>query len=441
MTSRRTRWSVALLSALIGTSGAWSLALGTSGGFEVWLVDQSNSRPDGGGTLYIYDGADVNGQAKAATPEVIDLGGAAHGRCVAETGTAPVRPHMVEFDPSHRYAIVAYVATGHVLFIEAATRQPVACIDVGAQAHAAFPAPDGSYVVVANQNGKLLQRIETDFTTGTFTLDAAATLDLANGLTPSGALRQDPALRPDNAPICPIITKDSALTFVTLRGGGLFVVDSTATPMTIVAEYDRATVGPNGCGGLESNGKLYLTSGGGTAATPYASDLYLCDLSAFATPAAPIVRPPNEPSPDVIWRTVQPAVADAHGAVLTRDDRYLWVGDRARNTATVVDTATDEVVGEVPLAGSVSADPAPDLFAISPTGNRIFAALRGPNPLTGNAPGVGNAVGATPGLAIIRVTQGGRDGVLQAVIPVTNVDGGGVERADPHAITVRRTGG
>lgn len=112
-----------------------------------------------------------------------------------------------------------------------------------------------------------------------------------------------------------------------------------------------------------------------------------------------------------------------------------------RNTATVVNTATDEVVGEVPLAGSVSHDPAPDLFAISPTGNRIFAALRGPNPLTGNAPGVGNAVGATPGLAIIRVTNGGRDGVLQAVIRVTNVDVGGVARADPHAITVRRTGG
>lgn len=438
MASRRTRWSVALLAAaLMGSTGAWSAAFAGTG-YEVWLVDQSNSRPDGGGTLLIFDDSSVVGQGRPTDPEVIDLGGAAHELCLAQTGSAAVRPHMVEFDASDRYAVVAYVATGHVLFIEAATRTPVRCIDVGLQAHAAFPAPDGTYVVVANQNGKLLQRITTDFSRGTFELDATATLDLANGLTPSGALRQDPILRPDNAPICPIVTQDSALTFVTLRGGGLFVVDSTATPMTIVAEYDRATVGPNGCGGLESNGKLYLTSGGGTAATPYASDLYLCDLSAYAPPA---VTPPNEPSPDVIWRTVQPAVADAHGAVLTRDDRYLWVGDRARNVATVVDTATDEVVGEVPLSGRASADPAPDLFDISPTGNRIFAALRGPNPLSGNAPGVGNAVGATPGLAIIRVTEGGRSGVLQAVIPVSNLDAGSVERADPHAVKVRRTGG
>jgi DNA-binding beta-propeller fold protein YncE len=439
MPSRQSRWAVALITAIIATVGAWSAALGATGGYEVWLVDQSNTRPDGGGTLYIHAGSTVKGNGPAR-PEVIDLGGDAHALCLAQTGSAPDRPHMVEFDADDRYAIVAYVATGHVLFIEAETRTPVTCIDVGVQAHAAFPAPDGSYVVVANQNGKLLQRISSDFETGTFSLDGAATLDLANGLTPSGALRQDPVLRPDNAPVCPIVTQDSALTFVTLRGGGLFVVDSTATPMTIVAEYSRATVGANGCGGLESDGKLYLTSGGGTAATPYASDLYLCDLSAYSAPA-PSVVPPEEPAPDVIWKTVQPAVADAHGAVLTRDDRYLWVGDRARNTATVVDTATDEIVGEVPLSGQASDDPAPDLFDISPSGDRIYAALRGPNPLTGNAPGVGNAVGATPGLAIIRVTQGGRSGVLQAVIPVSNVDANGIERADPHAVKVRRTGG
>jgi len=436
MNSRRTRWWVAVVAAVITATASWGTTLGAGGGFEVWLVDQSNTRPDGGGTLYVYEGAEVSGKSRAAAPEVIDLGGAAHDLCVAQTGSAPVRPHMLEFDQSERFAIVAYVATGHVLFIEAATRTPVTCIDVGIQAHAAFPAPDGSYVVVANQNGKLLQRITTDFSTGTFSLDDVATLDLANGTTPSGALRQDPLLRPDNAPICPIVSGDSRLTFVTLRGGGLFVVDSTATPMAIVAEYDRATVGPNGCGGLETSGKMYITSGGGTAATPYASDLYLCRIDSYDPPLA---APPNEPAPEVIWNTIQPAVADAHGAVLTRDDRYLWVGDRAANSVRIVDTATDAVVRDIPLAGPVSSDPAPDLFAISPTGNRVFAALRGPNPLTGNAPGVGNAVGATPGLAVIRVTEGGRNGVLQAVIPVSNVVGG-LELADPHAVKVRGTG-
>lgn len=437
MRTRRTRWWAAILVALVGSMGAWGSALG-AGGYEVWLIDQSDTRSGGGGgTIHIFDGATLAGNATAADPEVIDLGAAAHDVCVAQTGTTPVRPHMVEFDAGHRYAVVAYVATGHVLFIEAATRTPVTCIDVGIQAHAAFPAPNSEYVVVANQNGKLLQRITTDFATGTFTLDDDATLDLANGSTPTGALRQDPVLRPDNAPICPIVSHDSQLTFVTLRGGGLFVVDSTATPMAIVAEYDRGTVGPNGCGGLETSGKMYITSGGGTAATPYASDLYLCRIEDYGPLPAAIA---NDPAPEVIWNTIQPAVADAHGAVLTRDDRYLWVGDRAANTVRVVDTRTDAIVRDIPLAGPVSSDPAPDLFDIAPAGNRIFAALRGPNPLTGNAPGVGNAVGATPGLAILHVTAGGANGRLHTVIPVSNVVGG-VERADPHAVKVRRTGG
>ena len=39
----------------------------------------------------------------------------------------------------------------------------------------------------------------------------------------------------------------SRYVFVTLRGGGLFIVDAKATPMQIVAEYDIDTVHPNGC--------------------------------------------------------------------------------------------------------------------------------------------------------------------------------------------------
>jgi YVTN family beta-propeller protein len=435
MNRRWTRLTAALTAALLATTGTWSVAA-AQGSYEVWLVDQSNSRPDGGGRIHIYDGPSVSGRAAAsAVPEVIDLGAEARDLCLDQTGTAPVRPHMLQFDAGDRYAVLAFVATGHVLFIEAASRQPVTCIDVGLQAHAAFPSPDGRYVIVANQNGKLLQRISTDFDTGTFALDHAATLDLANGLTPTGALRQDPSLRPDNAPICPIIDSTSRLSFVTLRGGGLFVVDITATPMAIVGEYDRATVRPNGCGGVESNGKIYITSGGGTAGTPYAADLYSCDLSAFAT--APVAPAANEPALTTIFRSVDSQVADAHGAVLAKGDRYLWVGDRATNDVTVVDTRTDTVVNTIGLAGPLSGNPTPDIFDIAPSGNRIFAALRGPSPLTGNVPDAHNAEGDTPGLAVIRVTENGRSGVLQAIVRVSNVVDG-VERADPHAVAVRQ---
>ena len=67
--------------------------------------------------------------------------------------------------------------------------------------------------------------------------------------TPSGRPCEDPTLRPINWPICPIIDSSSTYGFVTLRGGGMFVVNAKTTPMSIVAEYDKATVRGNGCGG------------------------------------------------------------------------------------------------------------------------------------------------------------------------------------------------
>ncbi|MGH2380420.1 MAG: hypothetical protein ACRDG7_04270, partial [Candidatus Limnocylindria bacterium] len=380
----------------------------------------------------IYDGDAVNGRdAASAVPETIDLGGAARSLCLAQTGTAPRRPHMVMFDMEHTHAVLAWVATGHVLFMDAATRVPLACIDVGVAAHAAFPSPDGTYVVVANLAGKLLQRIDTDYATDTFTLDGAATLDLATCTTPSGAACQDAALRPDNAPICPVITPDSQHTFVTLRGGGLFIVDSTATPMAIVAEYDQATVHPSGCGGVETAGKMYINSGGGWPANPLEHDLYRFDLSAIGAS-----NPPNTPAPTLVYSHDARGFVDSHGAVLTKRDGFLWVADRAANRVIFVDTDADMVRGEVDLVGALSADPAPDLMDIAPSGNRVFLTLRGPNPLTGNVAGVNNAVGSTPGLGIMRVEAAGARGVLQAVIPISHmVDG--VERADPHALAVR----
>lgn len=434
----RVSFLVAVL--VLGAAGSGALAghstaAGAESNHEVWVVDQSDTTADGGGTLYIYDGASLaGGDAAAAAPEVIDLGGATRNLCLAQTGTAPRRPHMLMFNESQTHTVLAFVATGHVVFYDAATRVPLTCIDVGVQAHAAAPSADESYVVVANQNGKLLQRITTDYATNTFTLDAAATLNLAAGTTPSGALREDPVLRPDNAPICPVIDSTSRFTFVTLRGGGLFAVDSTATPMAIVAEYDRATVHPNGCGGVETGGKMYINSGGGTAANPLEADLYTFPLSGFSTTP----NPPNTPAPTLVFSHDARGFVDSHGAVLTKHGRFLWAADRAANRIVVVDTSNDTVANEIELVGAVSSDPAPDLLGIAPSGNRVYAALRGPNPLTGNAPGVNNAVGSTPGLGILRVTEGGSAGILQARAPITHIVAG-VERADPHGLAVRET--
>jgi DNA-binding beta-propeller fold protein YncE len=417
----------ALIALLVTTLGGASAAAGEGGSFEVWAIDQSNSQGTSGGTLYVYDGPSLAGAAaSSATPERVDLGGAAQALCLARTGTAPVRPHMLGMDPSGRYAAVAFVVTGHVVFLDTASRAPVECIDVGAQAHAAFATPDGRSVLVANQNGKLLQRISADFATGEFALDPAATLNLATCTTPSGAPCEAPGIRPDNAPICPVIDGSSRFAFVTLRGGGLFVVDVNSTPMRIVAEYDRDTIHPNGCGGAETSGKMYVDSGGGTAGNMTEFDLYAFRLADFSTTPSP----PNTPAPTLVLSQDDRPGADAHGIVLTKHGRYLWVADRGGSRIVVVDTATDRMVNELVVPEGTAAD----LFAAAPAGNRIFAALRGSIPLTGD-PHV--ATGTTPGVGVFRVEQGGRSGALQAIARIANVDGAGVDRADPHAIAIR----
>ena len=41
--------------------------------YEVWVIDQSDSSKDGGGTLYIYDGESLAKDAKSAKAEKVDL--------------------------------------------------------------------------------------------------------------------------------------------------------------------------------------------------------------------------------------------------------------------------------------------------------------------------------------------------------------------------------
>jgi DNA-binding beta-propeller fold protein YncE len=394
---------------------------------EVWTVDQSNSAGKAtGGTLYVYD------PQRLEEPERIDLGAEAESLCFGLTGSAPVRPHMVLFNRSRTHAVLANVASGHVVFFDADERKPVGCVDVGVQAHAAVPSPDERYVLVANQNGKLLQRIRTDYRRNVFALENEATIDLASGTTPSGAPMQDPALRPDNAPICSLIESSSRFGFITLRGGGLFVVDARATPMRIVAEYDKETIHGNGCGGLETNGKMYVNSGGGTMANLSEFDVYAFPLWKFWKLRAP--APPNTPARKLVLSQDELEHTDSHGATLTRHGRYLWVADRMGNRIVVIDTWTDSLANEIPLVGPLSSDPSPDLMDTSPRGDRVYVSLRGSIPLSGDPHA---STGNTPGLCVIKVSRGGRDGRIESIQRIANVDPAGVDRADPHALRVR----
>ena len=418
--------AVAAIAAAMAFLGG-STAAGV-GGYEVWAVDQSDSVADGGGTVHIFHGAALEADPAGADAEVVDLGAETRGLCLEQTGSAPRRPHMLMFNTPQSHAVLAFVASGHVVFFDAPERQPVACIDVGAQAHAAIPTRDGKSVIVANQNGKLLQRIATDYAHDAFTLDDAATINLATCTTPSGAACEDPMLRPDNAPICPLPDQSSRLVFVTLRGGGLFVIDPRSTPMRILAEYDRATVHPNGCGGLETGRKMFVNSGGGTAANLAEFDVYSFALREFGT--AP--SPPNTPAPTVVV-SEDDRDADSHGLVLTKRGHFGWVADRTGNRIVVIDPEREVKLGEFSLLGPLSADPTADLLDVSRSGAYVLASLRGPTPLTADPHA---SRGTTPGVGVIRVDDVGRSGELVGIAPISNVVGG-VERADPHALAVR----
>lgn len=403
--------------------------------YETWLVDQSNTNGvTYGGSIYIFDGNDTNGSGSATPIDVIDIAGDTAALCLASTGALPVRPHMLLFNGAQDHAVLAFVASGHVVIYDAATRMPVSCIrtSVGAggarQAHAAFPSEDDTYILVANQNGKLLERIDTNYATDTYTLDPSATIDLANCTTPNGIACQAPGIRPDTAPICPIIDDSSNYGFITLRGGGLFVVDPRATPMQIVAEYDTTAIAGNGCGGVDTASAMFLDSGGGTATNLGQFDVYRLPVTGFSpsnVPNTPVAtRIYTDPAPD----------RDAHGMTLTKGDRYLWVFDRHDNVAEIFDTTTNAHVRTFSLVSPFSADPTPDLVDISPSGNRMLISLRGPIPLSGDPHA---STGSNPGMMVLQITQGGANAQVKSLTPISNVDAGGLQRADAHGIRVR----
>jgi hypothetical protein len=94
------------------------------GGFEVWIADQSDTRPGFGGQLLIYEGSHLTGRKAARAKPIVrlDLGEATADLCRAATGRNPVRPHMILFNNEHTHAVLSFVASGHVVIFEARAR-------------------------------------------------------------------------------------------------------------------------------------------------------------------------------------------------------------------------------------------------------------------------------------------------------------------------------
>ena len=414
--------------------------------YEVWVVDQSDSNHlDGfGGTIQIFQGADLTGQNPGTAVPInrVDLGAETADLCRDATGAAPVRPHMLSFNREGSHAVLSFLQSGHVAILDTESRAPLECFRMslgrgGArQAHSAVPAPDGGYVVVSNKDGKLLERIDTDFETNKFIHDSSATLDLATGTTPAGRRRESEEFRPDNAPICLFIDAQSRYTWVTLRGGGLFVVDARMTPMSIVAEYDRQMVKEGGCGGIQAGGHMFLNSGavGGAwvvGGLPYPHshrfEVYRFPLVGYESGSEP-----NVPAPDLVF--APDGERDSQAMVVIPGTRYLWVVDRHIDVIEVLKLPGGEWVNTVTLTGPFTERPAPNQLTVSPAGDRVFTTFRGPTPIFGDPH---NAHGTTPGLGIIRVDEAGRSGELLGIVPFSN-EFLGRQMADPHALAVRR---
>jgi len=384
--------------------------------YEVWLTDQSDTGKESGGFLYIYDGAQLAANPASAKPaQTIDFAGDIGKFCEEATKKPVRRPHMLFFNAKQDHAIVSFLS-GQVLIMDAVTKKPEACLSMGKNVHAAWPTPDGKMALAANIAEKKFVRIWTDYGAHKFSFDPDK--DVLN----LGALESGE--RPDTAPICPITESSGKYAFVTLRGGGLIVVDVTVTPMQVVATLDNNQVHPAGCGGVEAGGTMYINSGGGWPIAPLSYDVYALDLANLpkAVSAKLLSQRDNQ-------------FADSHG--MTAVGRYVWSADRAANNIEIIDTLSNLSVGSVDLVTSANSDPAPDLMDAAPDGQYVFVGLRGPAPLTGNDKTVNNAKGTIPGVGVIHVDAGGRVGHYKGQASITNMKDG-KETADTHGIAVRK---
>ena len=472
--------------------------------YEVWVSDQTNSKGISvtadtgthGGFLRVYKSSDLEQKPPVNNPLNLDVADLFSNALVG-TGSNVIRLHGALPSPNHNYMNVNFVASGHVGIIDARTKTAVALFrttgtNTGRQNHMSFWSPDGKYLLIANQAGRMLERINITWDAKgknivSAVYDAAASMDLVGGrvmsaqpvadpslpigsvsgtvlnnqptTTPNGVLKQAVGIRPANTVICPIPASNNKHSFVTLGGGGMFVVDYTVTPMQIVAEYDMATVRPAGCGGAEGGKFVNLNVG---TPGPGLSEFTIYRVKLKDFPAAPAFNAINTPAPRFLFADLDNGLSipgnnrDAHGMGMTKshgkDPQFLHQVDRVRNVVETFNMTTraretysltttngkiDGPAGTVcrtTIGATTSNDPASDLLDISPKGDRFYSALRGPFPLTVSHA----ATGSCPGLGIVRIKVGFSSGSLKYVLPTIWMNYAGTKNiSDPHGAAVR----
>jgi len=355
--------------------------------YEVWGSDQSSEMAgaDGvplsmlpGSWIWIWDSADITQQLRGkGTAEPLGCDGnnragdgpcnlldifpsalEAHDSAGATGGTlADVTIgglHGMLADPQNRYMNINLItpSVGAVGIIDGETKEAVALFqvtgtNVGRGVHMSFWNADGSALLVANINGKMLERIDIErdssgkITNAAFNLSASIGLgaglsiaspaiayqgmnahgnplvssitgDYANAdlgdAAPSGKCKENGCLigtdgalggRPNNAVICPIVSSRNNV-YVTFGGGRLLVVDGDQTPMTIVGEYGSQLIEGAGCGGVQIGDDMWLNagvSGAGGGLTQSKFVMYALDDAAFSSTVVE-----NSPAPTDIFK-------------------------------------------------------------------------------------------------------------------------------------------
>lgn len=509
---REKRWARLARAALVALLAAAPAVL-SAAGYEVWVSDQANTQgfsaaaPAGthGGRLWIHEGANLERNPPLDKPMALDATKDLFPTADVGTGAHVARLHGILPSPDHRFMALNFVASGHLGIVDGKTRRPVCLFrttgtSTGRQNHMSTWAPSGRSLLVANQAGRLLERV--DFKRGDdgavvgFDFNAAATLDLVGGAgrilaqpvamdmdgtdgiactvsgmvadgqpttTPTGAPKQAVGLRPTNTLICPIPSSSDQHAFATLGGGGLFVVDVRGTPMMIVAEYDLSVVRAAGGGGVEAAGFMHLNSG---TSAPHVSEFTLYRFP-LAYPSAPSFNAANSPAPVAVWADADngklagaalPAVRnrDAHGLVLARDPksgapRYLHQMDRIRNNVEVFRLAPpwNDLAGRHEGSYSLSDSGACGATAGATKTNdptpdlgdlSVASGRRIYVALRGPFPlTVSHAAdGSCPGLGIVTLSPDRKSGKLSHVLPTTVMGSDATKNlSDPHAVVVR----
>ena len=521
-----------------GVSGSW-----------IWVWDSEDMEKQlETGEVAQPLGCDGNNQAGDGPCNVYDVFPASltehdsNGATGNTLSTEFGRLHGMLPDPQSLYlnANLFSPGGGYVGIIDGETKEAVALFRVsgtsaGRSVHMSFWNSDGSALLVANLHGKVLERIDISRDADGKIIDAtlnqsaalgvgkdmtisedakvylgtnghgnpmlgsvAGSYDMANAfgdLTPQGFCKEngcdegsDGELggRANNVIICPIVS-DNDNAYVTLGGGGLLVVDTTATPMAIVGEYDSQVVNGAGCGGVQSGDQMWLNAGisaSGAGAEQSTFTIFSIDDSLFGSDS----NAPNTPAPVMTFKDETNTATignlsgeaanttgqlpgsttrrDSHGMAPTLSGSHVHTVDRIQNNVEVIDTATlarttydltsedGKGNGLGPCAaGSVtdddalpSNDPAPDLLEPTPDGKYLVTALRGPVPVSVTHA----AQGSCPGVGIIKLLDDGASGRLAGVLRTTNTvdnapvsapggqDYTGAEHSDVHGAAIRR---